>query len=164
MGLVTIRLTTKRDPCIFVIYPIRKCPTMSVSVGRVFVIPPYKSFAESYWTTTFLVNAILAWKRCSDFIYHETRQLKIWHTSFMFMIPSSSWLCNSKLVRKAKLYWIVMKISSRETRKNKHMVREEKEVVRWWPILHNQRTGVGSWVFTAGDLSSWSEITQGMAK
>ena len=67
---VTIRPTTKRDPCIFVIYTIGKCSAISVLVIRVFVIPLYKSFAESYWTNAFLVNTILAWKNNFYLIFY----------------------------------------------------------------------------------------------
>ena len=100
---VTIRPTTKRDPCIFVIYTIGKCSAIRVLVIRVFVNPFYKSFAESYWTNAFLVNTILAWKNNSyliflHFIYHETGQLTIRYVSFIFIILFSILLSNTKTV------------------------------------------------------------------
>ena len=103
IGLVTIRLTTKRYPCSIVIYTIRKCSTITVLVRYVFVIPLYKSFAESYWTSAFLVNTILAWKNNSYLIfrilfYHKTGQITIRYVSFMFIILFSILLSYTKTV------------------------------------------------------------------
>ena len=60
---VSVCSAAELDPCVVVIYPIRKCPVLSVYVIIVFIVPTYVSWFQICGAgAVFLVNTVFTWR------------------------------------------------------------------------------------------------------